>query len=154
MGADLYISIDRRGGTDPKVFDQAVWRTMFDGRSQALARGIIVEAFGTCGATPEEREENSPQNPVNHAEGYLTFPEWSHMQVHPECAWRLDEPYWVRRVDGREFVAIVREARWKTLEEGAFADQEADVDLKAFAAMVESLLTAGCEVRVWCWHSQ
>jgi hypothetical protein len=27
-------------------------------------------------------------------------------------------------------------------------------DLRAFAALVESLLADGCEVRVWCWDAQ
>lgn len=76
------------------------------------------------------------------------------MQEHPECPWRLDEPYWVRLLDGQEFVDIVRERRWKTLQDGDYADLECGPELRGFATMVAALLAEGVRVRVWCWHSQ
>jgi hypothetical protein len=58
-------------------------------------------------------------------------------------------PYWVRKLPGKEFVAIVREKRWQKLQDGDFADRECTPELRAYAAMVESLLAEGIDVYVW-----
>lgn len=126
MGSDLYLNVETRSGPSRS---EEHWGALFDGPSCALARGTVVDAFGTSdqlGGT---------------AAGYLTHDEWAKMAEHPECPWRLDEPYWVRCIEGVEFVAIVRE-------------NECSADLRAFAALVESLLNDGLQVRVWCWNSQ
>jgi hypothetical protein len=73
---------------------------------------------------------------------------------HEDCPWRLDEPYWVRLLDGQTFVDIVHEKRWKTLQDGDFADVECSPELRAFAVKVGILLSEGLFVRVWCWDSQ
>jgi len=57
----------------------------------------------------------------------------------------------VRKIDGQEFLAILRERRWQTFD---FTDLEASADLKALAALVSSLIDSGKIVRVWMWHSQ
>jgi len=137
MGSDPYVSVEcRRHGNH--------FGDLFEGPSTCLARGIVVDAFGDC----------DPESPIAQFPGYLTHAEWTKMQSHEECPWRLDEPYWVRKVTGAEFVGIVRERRWRTLQDGDFADTECDPELRAFAAMVESLLADGLDVNVWCWHSQ
>lgn len=149
MGSALYISVDVRHVNDPRI-NPKHWAEMFEGPSKALERGTIVDAFGDC----------DPDAPIAKASGYLSHDEWKKMAEHPECPWRLDEPYWIRRVDGPEFVAIVREKRWQKLEDADFRInspdpvRECSAELRAYAAMVESLLADGCEVHVWCWHSQ
>jgi len=142
MGSDLYISIDVRHtrGLDPNP-----WGTLFDGPSKALDRGIVVDAFGDCDA-------GSPVGPS--ASGHLSHTEWAEMSEHEECPWRLDEPYWVRKINGEEFVAIIKEKRWQKLQDGDFHDRECSPELRGFAALVASLLADGLDVRVWCWHSQ
>lgn len=140
MGSDLYISIDVRhddvGHRDPKV-----WSTLWEGPSDALARGIVVDAFGDCAD-----RETDPRT------GYLSGKEIR--ARHEDCPWRLDDPYWVRAVSGQEFCDIIRERRWKTLQDGDFADIDCGPELKAFGALVADLLSNGVEVCVWCWHSQ
>ena len=142
MGSDLYISInvqhDDGGHRDPKV-----WSSLWEGPSDGLARGVIVDAFGDC----DDRE-------CDPRPGYLSGAEVQRMQEHPECPWRLDEPYWVRLLDGQEFVAIVQERRWQSLQDGDFSDLECGPELRGFAAMMAELLAEGVRVRVWCWHSQ
>lgn len=142
MGSDLYISIDVQhdggGHRDPKV-----WSALWEGPSTDLARGSVVDAFRDFAD-----RESDPRS------GYLSGDEIRRMQEHPECPWRLDEPYWVRCLDGQEFVDIVRERRWKTLQDGDFADKQCGPELRGFAAMVAALLADGVHVRVWCWHSQ
>jgi hypothetical protein len=139
MGSDLYISIDRQ-------YPNGHWSPLFDGPSRALARGPVVDAFG--GAPREEWEDGDPD-----LRDYVDPAKWREMAKHPECPWRLDEPYWVRCIEGAEFVAIVREKRWQKLQDGDFADCECSLDLRAFAALVEALLKE-VPVRVWAWHSQ
>ena len=140
MGSNLYISIDRQnqGGN-------GYWSALFDGPSRALDRGIVVDAFGD--GPREDWDDADPREYVDPAK-------WREMAKHPECPWRLDEPYWVRCIEGAEFVAIVREKRWQKLQDGDFADRECSPDLRAFTALVESLLNEGTPVRVWAWHSQ
>jgi hypothetical protein len=135
MGSDLYISIDVQH--DDKGRDPEVWSELWEGPSTALARGIVVDAFKSDSRS-----------------GYLSGDELRRMREHPDCPWRLDEPYWVRKLDGQEFVDIVRERRWKTLQDGDYADLECGPELRGFAAMVAALLADGVRVRVWCWHSQ
>jgi len=137
MGSHLYISIDVRHPNTPGR-DSKYWGSLFDGPSQALARGSVVDAFGG--------------EPDLTGDGYLTRDEWMKQAKHPECPWRLDEPYWVRMILGPEFVAIIREKRWQKLQDGN--DLECRAELRAFAAAVESLLSEGCDVEVYCWHSQ
>jgi hypothetical protein len=143
MGSNLYLSIDVRVTTDPHR-NPNYWGSLFDGPSDGLDRGIVVDAFG----------DGDPETPIAKAPGYLTRAEWMKRAEHPECPWRLDEPYWVREIGGPEFVAIVREKRWQKLQDGDYHDTECSHELRAFAACVESLLADGCDVRVWCWHSQ
>lgn len=146
MGSNLYLSIDVHRPdwqNDPCEYIPLLFR----GPSCALDRGIVVDAFGGSiyGAD---------------FSGYLTPDEIDKAAERPGCPWREDEPYWVRKVDGAEFVAIVREKRWQRLqkrpseEQYDFHDQECSPELRAFAALVESLLADGCGVRVWLWHSQ
>lgn len=136
MGSDLYACVERQSATTYVWWEVA--------RTRDLARGIIVDAFGDCDPTSEAAKFG----------GYLTHDEWVQRQEHAECPWRLDEPYWVRLIPGEEFVAIVFERRWQTLQDGDFRDLRCSPELNAVAAMVESLLTDGVPVRVWCWHSQ
>jgi hypothetical protein len=131
MGSDLYASVERQ-------HPNGYWSAVTEYRTAALARGIVVDAFGDC----------DPDASMGKAGGYLTRAEWVAMP------WRLDEPYWVRLVPGEEFVAIVREKRWQHLQDGYYHDKECSPELRAVAAMVESFLTEGVPVRVWCWHSQ
>jgi len=138
MGSNLYISIDRK-------FPNGNWSELFDGPSRALDRGIVVDAFGDC--IRNVWEDPDPRE-------YIDPAEWREMAKHPECPWRLDEPYWVRLIEGAEFVAIVREKRWQKLQDGDFSDRECTPDLRAFAALVESLLKEGIPVRVYAWCSQ
>lgn len=137
MGSDLYASVERQ-------HPNGYWSAVMQYRTCALARGIVVDAFGDC----------DPDAPMSRAGGYLTRAEWVDMQDHQECPWLLDEPYWVRLVPGEEFVAIVREKRWQRLQDGYYHDEECSPDLRAVAAMVDSFLAEGVPVRVWCWHSQ
>ena len=137
MGSDLYVSVEVRNSV-------GTWSSLFEGPSCALARGIIVDAFGGARSDGEYQGRT----------GYLIGNEVRIRAEHPECPWRLYEPYWVRSVDGREFCAIVRERRWRTLQDGDYADLECGPELRAYASMIESLLADGQDVRVWCWHSQ
>lgn len=138
MGSDLYCNVECR---DRSGFG---FHQLFDGPSTFLARGIIVDAFGDCNETSASGK----------LDGYLTSAEWRKMQEHEECPWRLDEPYWVRKLSGQEFCDIIRERRWKTLQDGDYYDLECGPELRSFAAMVKSLLADGMEVNIWCWHSQ
>lgn len=137
MGSDLYVNVERR-----RLGNR--FGSLFEGPSTELASGIIVHAFGDC-------DQESPSGKLS---GYLTPAEFKKMQEHDECPWRLDEPYWVRKISGQEFCDIIRERRWKTLQDGDFADLQCGPELRSFAAMVRSLLDDGLEVNVWCWHSQ
>src|SRR5580692_10697495 len=140
MGSDLYVSIEVRNSVGDG------WTSLFEGPSCALGGWTIADAFGA--AKKSDRGDGV---------GYLTSGEIRAMQEYPKCPWRIDEPYepyWVRVVDGREFCAIVRERRWRTLQDGDSADLECGPELRAYASMVESLLADGRSVRVWCWHSQ
>lgn len=137
MGSNLYISIDTQ-------FPNGHWAALFDGPSRALDRHIIIiRAFGN--ADPEDGEPTTD---------YLPKAEWQEMAKHPECPWQLDEPYWVRCISGQEFVDIIQEKRWQTLQDGDFRDEECSPYLRAFAALVGSLLNQGIPVRVYCWDSQ
>ena len=144
MGSDLYLSVDVHY---PDWRDEPYeYAPLFTRRSTFLARGIVVDAFDVM-------DERTPEN------GYLADDEFTKMQKRRDCPWRDAEPYWVRKIDGAEFVAIVREKRWQRIQKAPdgsfdFADQECSPELRAYAAMVESLLADGCGVRVWCWHSQ
>jgi hypothetical protein len=138
MGSDLYINIEVRHPRTPH------WAPLFDGPSRALDRGIVVDAFGN----------SDPETPVGQKDGYLNHVEWTQRAEHPECPWRLDDPYWVRCVPGQEFVDIVRERRWQLLQNGDYHDVECSEELRGFAVMVDNLMTNGLDVRVWCWHSQ
>jgi hypothetical protein len=137
MGSDLYVSIE------VGYQNATAWLALFKGRSMDLARGIIVDAFGDCA------DRESDPRP-----GYLTGAEIRDRQDHDECPWKLDEPYWVRLVPGEEFASIVRDKRWRILQDGDLADLECGPELRAVAALVEALLVEGLPVRVWCWHSQ
>jgi|HubBroStandDraft_2_1064218.scaffolds.fasta_scaffold07412_12 hypothetical protein len=137
MGSDLYASVERQ-------YPNGYWSTVTNYQTSALARGVVVCAFGDC----------DPDAPMGKAGGYLTHAEWVAMQDHEKCPWRLDEPYWVRLVPGEEFVTTVREKRWQRLQDGDYHDEECSPELRAVAAMVESFLVEGVPVRVWCWHSQ
>lgn len=141
MGSDLYISIDVRGPKTP-TWDPKHWSEMSEGPSCALARGIVSDVFKDVGEAVVPPGLN---------------------ERHPECPWRLDEPYWIRKVDGQVFCDVVREKRWQTQgttdEDGdprydARPEKEPEPKLRAYAALVASLLADGCEVRVWCWESQ
>ena len=142
MGSDLYISIDRQ-------YPNGHWSHIFDGPSSAIARGSIVNAFGE-----EPREQWEIEEVGEDHRTYIPHERWRAMQEHPECPWRLDEPYWVRLIDGKEFVDIVREKRWQKLQDGDYADLECSPELRAYAALVESFLSEGVPVQVWAWHSQ
>jgi hypothetical protein len=138
MGSDLYISIEVCCRNTPDR-NPNYWSELFEGPSRALDRGYICEAFRQAGIEHHPTRDESE---------------------HPECPWRLDEPYWIRQLTGAEFVAVVREKRWQTIKEDEdslyFADPTAECspELRGFAALVESLLAEGCDVRVWCWESQ
>jgi hypothetical protein len=131
MGSDLYASVERQ-------HPNGYWSAVTEFRTAALARGIVVDAFGDC----------DPDAPMGKASGYLTRAEWIAMP------WLSDYPYWVRLIPGEEFVATVREKRWQRLQDSDYHDEECSPDLRAVAAMVESFLEEGVPVRVWCWHSQ
>jgi len=139
MGSDLYISIERQ-------YPNGNWFALFDGPSKALDRGIVVDAFGDG---PREEWDDREKDERE----YVDPAKWREMAKHPECPWHLDEPYWVRCIEGAEFVAIVREKRWQKLQDGDFAYRECSPDLRAFAALVDALLQE-VPVRVWAWHSQ
>ncbi len=138
MGSDLYISIDRQ-------YPHGYWSSVFDGPSCALARWPIVDAFGD--GPRESWEDPDPRE-------YIDPAEWRETAKHPECPWHRDEPYWVRLIEGAEFVAIIREKRWQKLRDGDYHDLECKPELRAYAALVESLLKEGVPVRVYAWHSQ
>ncbi len=131
MGSDLYLAIDNQ-------YANGHWSAVIDTHASAVDRGIVVDAFG----------DTDKETDVGRLPGYMTHDEWLEMQKHPECPWRLDEPYWVRLLDGAEFVAIVREKRWQKLQDGDFADRE----LLAAPARVGG--DGAVPVRVWLWHSQ
>lgn len=138
MGADLYISVEVK-------YESGAWLSMWTGASTALARGIIVDAFGY----PEEAE-----GPRAAELGYKSREEQQIIEQHPECPWPPGEPYWVRVIDGNEFSLIVSEQRWQKLQDGDFHDLDCGPELRAMASLVESLVTDDVPVRVWCWHSQ
>lgn len=150
MGSDLYVSIEVRHPNTPHR-DPKTWSELWEGPSQGLARGIVVEAFGHA---PDDVTVARKNVWRADADGYLTRAEWVKRAEHPECPWRLDEPYWVRCIPGQEFVAIVHEKRWQKLQDGDFKDTECSPELRCFAVMVDGLMAEGLDVRVWCWHSQ
>lgn len=139
MSSDLFAAVVIDGHPRP-----------FHGSTHALARGPVVDAFGDC----EDRDERARK-----ALGYLTPAEIGEGESgYEDEVWWCD-PYWVRRIEGAEFVAIVREKRWQKIQrnpEGGFDfhDLECEPDLRALAALVESYLAEKLPVRVWCWHSQ
>ena len=139
MGSDLYIAIKTRHDVHPDHGPEDCWGTLFDGASTDLARGIVVDAFGGRDGLDDGT--------------YVTPSDRIKWQMRSDCPWD-EEAYWVRRLDGQVFCDIVREKRWQKLQNGDFADKECSPELRAYAAMVESLLKDGCQVRVWCWHSQ
>jgi hypothetical protein len=139
MGSDLYASVWAQHGD----FPGSQRFPMFEGPSTSLARGIVVDAFGDC-----HDRATDPRT------GYLTEAEWREQRTHRRCPWVEDEPYWVRKIPGAEFAAIVREKRWQKLQDGDFADLECPPELRALAALVQSLVDDGCDVVVYCWHSQ
>src|SRR5271154_3604544 len=100
MGSNLHISIDRQ-------FPNGYWAHLFNGRA-VIDRGPVVDAFGDC----------DPEAPIRSAAGYLTHEQWVEEAKQCECPWYLDEPYWVRLVDGAEFASIIREKRWQQLQDG------------------------------------
>ncbi len=138
MGSDLYVSVECSYPAD----DGPRWWSMFEGGSTDLARGIVVDAFGD---SYSERVEG---------DGYLRDDERAVERARPDCPWRDDAPYWIRLLDGQVFSNIVREKRWQKLQDGDFTRLECKAELRAVAAMVDSLLRDGLLVRVWCWHSQ
>jgi hypothetical protein len=142
MGSDLYISIERQ-------WPNGHWSHLFEGPSDGLDRGIVVNAFGEG-----PREKWEIQEIGEDPRTYVPPERWLAMRDHPECPWHLDEPYWVRLIDGKEFVDIIREKRWQKLQDGDFGDLECSPELRAYAALVESLLSEGVPVQVWAWHSQ
>lgn len=126
MGSHLYVDIvvQQPGGS---------WHEIFTGRSTFLAKGPVVEHFGSL----------DPDEPSYSGEGYLTHDQIVERQQHEECPWRLQEPYWVRQVSGASFLFDSNRIGTETCYE-----------LRAFAAMVASLIADGFEVHVWCCHSQ
>jgi hypothetical protein len=143
MGSDLDISIEVRHPNTPHR-DPKHWSALFGGPSKALDRGIVVDAFG----------DSDPETLVGQKDGYLNHVEWTQRAEHPECPWRLDEPYWVRCIPGQEFVDIVVQKHWQKLQDGDYKDKECSAELRAFATIVKHMLVEGLDVRVWCWHSQ
>lgn len=136
MGADLYISIESRyprsPGRDPKV-----WVPLFEGRSTALARWPLVDEFGTA---------EQAEGPGALAAGYLTYEQKRDREVHEDCPWHRQEPYWVRLLTGAQFTAIVF-GRPAAAERGPVG-----AELAALAIAVNSLMAWG-DVQVWCWCS-
>lgn len=132
MGSDLYLNVEYQN-------ENGSWSSMFDGPSRPIDRGIVIYAFG----------DSDLEGP-----GYLTRGQWKVIAEHPECPWHLDNPYWVRWLEGQEFVSIVQEKRWQKLQDGDFADRECSPALRAYSALVQSLINEGLKVRVWCWESQ
>jgi hypothetical protein len=142
VGAHLYAHIEAQfRGISTR--DPRVWCSLWEGPSCALGRDSVAGAFGV----QDGWDDDEPLL----REGYLSPPEVLEHSVHEECPWRLDDPYWVRLVEGEEFSAIVREERWRSTDH---PDAECGPELRAFATLVESLLTMGHGVRVWCWESQ
>jgi hypothetical protein len=140
MGSDLYCSIERQ-------YPNGYWSPLWCGRSHALARGIVVDAFGAC-------DYNGEQGLIPRLNGYLTHAEQKEMaEKNYDCPWD-EEAYWVRQLSGAEFVRIIRDKDWQKLQDGNFHDVECNPQLRSFAALVESLLAENVPVRVWCWHSQ
>ena len=128
MGSDLRISIDRQ-------FPNGYWSSLFDGPSNAVERGPAVHVFGQSDEEGDTRE-------------YVPREKVREMATHPECPWYRDElPYWVRYISGQEFVRIVR--GWAGVNSSEFSPE-----LRAWAALVESLLSEDVPVKVWCWESQ
>jgi len=159
MGSDLYAAVNvthpNERGHDPKH-----WCDFIKG-TWCLGRHIIVDAFGSMHDEPwsmyHEVNGRMEKRSVDELRvlGYLTNEEIRDAQgLEDDCPWWKDEPYWVRKLAGPEFVAIVREKRWQKLQHGDFATVECGAELRALAAAVESLLSEGLGVRVWCWHSQ
>jgi hypothetical protein len=159
MGSDLYAAVDVRhpntANLDPRHFSSFIKRTW------CLGRHIIVDAFGSTLDEPwsmyHEVNGHTEKRSVEdlHALGYLTSEEIRGAQeLEDDCPWWKDEPYWVRKLAGPEFVAIVREKRWQKLQDGDFSNLECCAELRALAACVESLLSDGMDARVWVWHSQ
>lgn len=138
MGSDLYISIEtRRPGN--------TWGKLFEGPSTDVARGIVVDAFGTT---------EQAMRPDARSLGYVGRKERDAMSAYAATPWLNADPYWVRLIPGEEFVAIIVEKRWQKRQDGDFADKECEPELRAFAVVVKNLLVEGLDVQVWCWHSQ
>ena len=138
MGSDLYISIEtQRPGN--------AWSKLFEGPSTDLARGVVVDAFGTS---------KQSMQPDSKTLGYVAHTERDAMAAYAATPWLNDEPYWVRLIPGQTFVDIVRERRWRLLQDGDFHDTECSEELRGFAVMVDNMMDNGLDVRVWCWHSQ
>lgn len=133
MGSALYASVEYQASN-------GTWWPVTQYQTADLASGPVVDFFGDC----------DPDSPLGNKDGYLSHVEWTRMQDHEECPWRLAEPYWVRLIPGEEFVRTVREQPWKK----EWPEKEAGPHLRAVAAMVESYMKDSIGVRVWCWHSQ
>ena len=141
MGSDLYISIDTQN-------PNGTWSPLWEGPSTELARGVVVDAFGTAADS---------SRPDAEALGYLPQDQWE--PAFSDAPWIRDEPYWIRRLNGHQFCEIVRDKHWQRIQKAPdgsydFADKECQPELRAFASLVQSLLNEGHAVRVWCWHSQ
>jgi len=135
MGSDLYACVECQAPS-------GAWYEATKYRTTDLARGPIVDFFGDC----------DPDSYIAKEDGYLTPTEWRKMQENEwrDCPWRGFDPYWVRLIPGDAFVFTVHQEIWRT----EWPNQEPSPDLCAVAAMVESYLRNGVNVRVWCWHSQ
>jgi hypothetical protein len=152
MGAHLYWTIEKRieGGAWWSIIDcvgehamgAAAWSmTGWDKLS-------VPVGFGTCDA----------DSPTFKAGGYLTHEERVQTQSDPDCPWSEDA-YWVRRMTGEEFVAIVRTEWWNSVLDKIYGkpgehQYRCSAELRAAAALVQSLLEDSQTIRVTCWESQ
>jgi len=152
MGAHLYWTIEKRvsSGAWFSIIDCVGEHTM--GAASWSMTGwdklFVPEGFGTC----------HDDSPTFKADGYLTEEERARTQADSDCPWDEDA-YWVRRMPGEEFVAIVREQRWNAVLDQMYGkpgehQYKGSADLRATAALVQSLLTDGETIRVTCWESQ
>lgn len=97
-------------------------------------------------------------SPTSRLDGYLTHEERVKTQAEESCPWSEDA-YWVRRMSGEEFVAIVHERRWNAVLDEIYCEPgknnyKCSSELRAAAALVQSLLNDGEKIRVTCWESQ
>lgn len=146
MGSHLYWSVELEYlySTD----GEKRWKSVFD-KACGWDKSPVADVFGI---EPKEAWDDEI-HPLHDAPGYLTREHIKRAEEIPE-EWPWCEPYWVRRIDGAEFVAIVKEKRWRALKYSSDPERECSPELRATAAMVEFFMIEGHNVRVVCWHSQ